>query len=115
MPTAILVRSLTSQTGGRSGSEDLPTMARYRNGVLPGRVRRAVVATAGILVLAGACRQSPAARDAQVKAGQIADHTPSPDQARLWREAAAKGLGAGLEKIPVANPPIDVPQRAPQA
>jgi hypothetical protein len=37
---------------------------------------------------------------------------PTPDQARLWSEAADQGLTAGLDRVPVADRPIQPRQRA---
>jgi hypothetical protein len=64
------------------------------------------VALGGALLLSGCARQTPPS-DARGRAERVSEQAASPDQARLWREAAEKGTTAGIEQIVVPDRPIE--------
>ena len=55
-----------------------------------------------LLATSGCSRQTPAQQAADA-ARHLADTAATPDQARLWREAADQGLAVGLEQAPAAG------------
>jgi len=67
--------------------------------------RQNLVALAALVVLAGCARQSPPA-DAQGRAQAISQQAASPEQARLWQEAAQKGAAVGIDQVAVPAQPI---------
>lgn len=69
------------------------------------------IAAIAIVVSLG-CRQTPErqAGDTAEKASQVA---VSPEQQRLWKQAAEKGNTPGLDRVPIAQRPVDDRQRPP--
>jgi len=58
--------------------------------------------------LLGACRQTPAQQSAEM-ARRVAALATTPEQARLWRDAADHGLTPGLQRLPVVAQPVQQP------
>ena len=69
------------------------------------------LALAGLALASAGCRQAPAAR-AEQTARQVSASATSSDQARLWREAADKGLTVGLERVSIVEQPVQPRPRA---
>jgi hypothetical protein len=64
------------------------------------RMQTFVMAAGALVLLSGCARQTPPA-DARGRAERLSEQAASPDQARLWREAAARGTAAGIEQLSV--------------
>lgn len=65
-----------------------------------------IVLAGGALTVAACARQTPA-RQAADTARREATVAATAEQARLWREAADKGLTAGLQRLPVVERPVE--------
>jgi len=68
----------------------------------------------GGCALFGACRQTPAQQSAE-RARRVAALATTPEQARLWRDAADHGLTPGLQRLPVVARPVQQPRGSARA
>ena len=63
------------------------------------------IGVAGCALLGACTRQTPARQSAEA-ARLVSALATSPEQARLWRDAADRGLAPGLERLPIVERPI---------
>jgi len=75
---------------------------------------RLVAVILGVALLTGCARITAARppRDAKGTAERVADLAASPEQGRLWREAAAEDKAKGLEQVPTVEQPVQPRARA---
>lgn len=76
-------------------------------------MRFAITVSVAVVLLA-ACAPTPTDKPPKDSAGTaqaLSQLATTPEQARLWTEAAGTGTAAGLEKIPVAEHPVQLRKR----